>query len=219
MSAALELAEITVRYGDQVALRKVDLVARPGRMVAVTGASGAGKTTLLWTAAGLVEAAQGTVTVGGKAVVDHDRATEAGVVLIPQGNGLASVLTARENLMVALLARGLAPQKAAERSLEALAWLGIDGQADQLAEELSGGQRQRVAIVRGLAMRAKVLLADEITSDLDSANRDLALELLRREADRGATVVLATHDAQAAAVCDTEIRLRDGFAEPVRHSK
>lgn len=83
-------------------------------------------------------------------------------------------------------------------------------------EELSGGQQQRTAIARGLALRAAVLLADEVTSELDAANRKLGLELLRAEADRGAAVVLATHDPEAAAVCDAEIHLVDGSAQPRR---
>ena len=140
-------------------------------------------------------------------------AVAAGVHLIPQGNGLASVLTAHENAAVALLAAGVEATEAAERADAALEELGVAAQAEQLAEELSGGQRQRVAIARGLAMRSTVLLADEVTSDLDTENRDRVLQLLRQEAARGAAVVFATNDIEAASLCDTRIHLSDGKVE------
>jgi putative ABC transport system ATP-binding protein len=149
-------------------------------------------------------------------VRDRDHAVAAGVVLIPQDNGLAPILTAQENLQVVLIARGASPAEARRRTAIALDRLGLSGQADQLVEELSGGQQQRTAIARGLALGGQVLLADEVTSELDAGNRQRALELLRAEAERGAAVVLATHDPEAAAACDAEIHLRDGRAERVR---
>jgi len=88
--------------------------------------------------------------------------------------------------------------------------------AGLLAEELSGGQQQRVAVARGLALRGRVLLADEPTSELDHDNRERVLALLRAEADRGAIVVMATHDPEAAARADGEVRLDDGRCETVR---
>ena len=108
------------------------------------------------------------------------------------------------------------PAEARRRAAEALGRLDLSGQADQLVEELSGGQQQRAAVARGLALRGDVLLADEVTSELDAANRQRVLDLLRDEARRGAVVVLATHDPQAAAVCDAELHLADGRAELVR---
>lgn len=83
-------------------------------------------------------------------------------------------------------------------------------------EELSGGQQQRVAVARGLALRGRVLLADEPTSELDHDNRERVLALLRAEADRGAIVVMATHDPEAASQADAEIRLDDGRLETIR---
>ena len=134
--------------------------------------------------------------------------------MIPQDNGLAPILTAQENLQVVLIARGHTPAEARRDTAIALDKLGLSGQADQLVEELSGGQQQRTAIARGLALGGAVLLADEVTSELDAGNRQRVLELLRAEADRGAAVVLATHDPEAAAACDAEIHLRDGRAVP-----
>jgi putative ABC transport system ATP-binding protein len=180
-------------------------------MVAVTGPSGAGKTTLLSAMAGLLRPVRGTVAVDGTPLRDRDHAVSQRVVLVPQDNGLAAILTAEENLQVALIASGLAPAEARRQTAEALERLGLSGQAGQLVEELSGGQQQRTAIARGLALRGDVLLADEVTSELDAANRQHVLELLRAEAGRGATVVFATHDPEAAATCDAELHLVDGL--------
>ncbi len=193
-------------------VRDVSLSVASGRIVAVTGASGAGKTTLLSALAGLMRPVAGEVTIDGVQIRSRDHAVEQRVVLIPQNNGLASVLTAFENVQVALLSAGAPVNDARRLSTEALAALGLEGQAEQLVEELSGGQQQRAAIARGLALRGSVIIADEITSELDAANRQNVLRLLRAEADRGAAVVFATHDPQAAAVCDEELHLIDGFA-------
>ncbi len=204
---------LTVAYGkDRPVLREVSLSVASGRMLAVTGSSGAGKTTLLSALAGLLRPVSGQVTVDGLPVRDRDHAVEARVVLIPQHNGLTPILTAAENVQVALLAAGASASEARRVGAEALAAVGLEGQADQLVEELSGGQQQRAAIARGLALHGSVIIADEVTSELDAANRENVLRLLRAEAHRGAVVVFATHDAQAAAICDDEIHLVDGYA-------
>ena len=213
----LTIRAASIAYGDaDPVLRDVSLTVRPGELLAVTGPSGAGKTTLLWAMAGLVKPVSGAVTVGGIALRDRDQAVAEEVVLVPQDNGLAPILTAQENLQVVLIARGADPAEARRATAIALDRLALSGQADQLVEELSGGQQQRTAIARGLALAGDVLLADEVTSELDAGNRQRVLELLRAEADRGAAVVLATHDPEAAATCDAEVHLRDGRLEPVR---
>jgi putative ABC transport system ATP-binding protein len=197
-------------------LRDVSVVARPGEVLAVTGTSGAGKTTLLSAMAGLLPPATGSALVDGAPIGDRDHAVSLGVVLIPQDNGLAAILTATENVTVAMISTGASTAEARRGTAESLDKLGLSAQGDQLIEELSGGQQQRVAIARGLALRGEVLLADEITSELDAANRQRVMELLRAEANRGAAVVFATHDPEAAAACDRELHLVDGVATLVR---
>jgi putative ABC transport system ATP-binding protein len=205
-----------VTYADHEVLRGVDLQVGPGRMVAVTGPSGAGKTTLLWTLAGLVTPDAGDVSLDGQTPRDRDHTCALGVVLIPQDNALATVLTAAENVLVPLLGAKVPSAEAQARTGAALQAVGIAGAGDQLVEELSGGQQQRVAVARGLAQRGTVVLADEPTSELDALNRGRVVALLRAEADRGAAVVLATHDPDAAAECDAELHLDDGVATWVR---
>ena len=215
-SRTLTVEGITVAYDRNVVLRDISVQAVPGRVLAVTGPSGAGKTTLLWAMGGLVKPTAGAVLMDGIALRDRDHAVAQRVVLVPQDNGLAPILTAAENIQVALIACGVKPPEARRRTVEALDWVGLADQSDQLVEELSGGQQQRTALARGLALRGDVLLADEVTSELDAQNRQRVLDLLRAEADRGAAVVFATHDPEAAAACDAEIHLLDGLLQVIR---
>lgn len=213
----LHVDRVTVAYrpGEPV-LRDVSTVAEPGSVLAVTGPSGAGKTTLLSAMAGLLRPVTGTVTVAGEPVRDRDHAVSRRVVLVPQDSGLAPILTAAENVQVVLMAQGADPATARRLTVESLRRVGLSAQADQLVEELSGGQQQRAAVARGLALSGDVLLADEVTSELDAQNRQAVLDLLRAEAERGAAVVFATHDPEAAAACDRELHLVDGQATQVR---
>jgi putative ABC transport system ATP-binding protein len=205
----LAASGLEVRYGELIAVRGVTLAVPPGRMLAVTGPSGAGKSSLLWALAGAV-AYTGTVEYGGTAVRDRPGAAARGIALAPQGNGLPSFLTAAENVLMPLLAAGVPAAEAASRTRTALARLDLEASADHLVEELSGGQQQRVALARTLAAAPAVILADEPTSDLDGGNRQRVIDALRTQADAGATVVMATHDAEAAAALDAELRLDDG---------
>jgi putative ABC transport system ATP-binding protein len=214
--ATVQLVDVTVSFGRVTALQSVDLTAEQGRLLAVTGPSGAGKSTLLWVIAGAVPAEAGSVRVGTVQIDHRDRAVREEVGLIPQGNGLATVLTARENISVPLLASGVGAAEARRMTEMALAEVGLDESGDHLVEELSGGQQQRVAVARGLASRSRVLLADEPTSELDHVNRERVLALLREQADQGAVVIMATHDPEAAAVADAEVRLDEGRLTTIR---
>jgi putative ABC transport system ATP-binding protein len=214
--SALTLAAVEVRYGGLAAVAPLSLTVSAGQVLAVTGPSGAGKTSLLWLMAGALVPDRGTVSMDGSPVGDRPQAAARGVVIVPQGNGLAAVLTAYENIVVPLLDGGLTPADAEARAGEALAAVGLEDWSEHLVEELSGGQQQRVAVARALAARASVLLADEPTSDLDGRNREVVLHALRAAADRGAVVVLATHDPEAAESADGELALDSGAATWVR---
>jgi putative ABC transport system ATP-binding protein len=225
---------LRVVHEGRAALDGVSLEVRPGQLLAITGPSGAGKTSLLWALAGLRCPDAGEVTfeesdgspvdlgpassstAGSTAGLGRDAFAAAGVVIVPQGNALATVLTAAENVVVPLLAAGVPPEHAHALAATTLDEVGLAGAGTQLVEELSGGQQQRVAVARGLAQRGRVLLADEPTSELDAVNRARVVALLRAEADRGAAVVMATHDPQAAEACDGELHLDDGQPTWVR---
>ena len=206
----LRADRLEVRYGDVVAVRSVTFLVPPGGMLAVTGPSGAGKSSLLWALAGAT-AHSGTVEVGGLPVVDRAGAAGRGIALAPQGNGLPSFLSAEENVLIPLLAAGVPAVDARTRTRDALALLDLEQSATHLVDELSGGQQQRVALARTLAAAPAVVLADEPTSDLDATNRQRVIDALSAQADAGAVVVMATHDAEAAAQLDAELRLDDGL--------
>jgi putative ABC transport system ATP-binding protein len=212
---------VLVRGGRRI-LDGVDVLAQPGRILAVTGPSGSGKSTLLSVLAGQVRADEGEVRLGDRAVGERARPAGPEPVLgmVLQGYGLLPVLTAAENVELPLQLRGVPRAQVRARAARALVRAGlgevVEGAGDRLAEELSGGQQQRVAVARGLVVDPDVLLADEPTSELDAATRDVVVAALREEADLGATVVLATHDPEVAAVCDAELHLVDGRVASLR---
>jgi len=216
----LRAADLSVTYGDTVAVHPLDLTVPGGRMLSVTGPSGAGKSSLLWALARAIRPAAasvtGTVSLDGSVLEDREGAARAGVVLVPQRNGLGGTLSAEESVLVPLLALGVPAAEALRRVAESLARVGLAESGRHLVDQLSGGQQQRVALARAFALRPAVLLADESTSDLDSGNRELMIAAMREEAARGASVVLATHDPQAAAETDGALALDEGVATWVR---
>ncbi len=147
------------------------------------------ESTLLWAVAGAVPLSSGAVYINRSQLHDHAAAVSAGVALIPQGNGLASVLTGHENIALTLLSLGHDSTTTAARTAEALHLVGLGESGNHLVDELSGGQQQRVAIARALASRPAILLADEPTSDLGHLNRDNTLRLLRQTGSRKGRVL------------------------------
>ena len=206
----ISVENVTVAYGDLIAVDDVSFHVPPGFVLAVSGPSGAGKSSLLWAIAGAVEVLTGKVEVDGLLIADRPAAAAHGVVLIPQGNGLARVLTARENLTIPLLAGRQDPDETARAVEDALEAVGLAESGDHLVEELSGGEQQRVAVARGIAQRGRVVLADESTSELDSTNRERVLNLLRTQANQGAAVVIATHDPTVAEAADGHAVMDEG---------
>ena len=191
-------------------LTDIDLTFKAGELTALSGPSGSGKTTLLSVMGGLIQPDQGSASYDDRDMWLGTGDPRSEVAFVLQVYGLIPILSARENVSVALRARGVEPELADERAAEALARFHIADLGDRQVEELSGGQMQRVACARGFVVEADVLLADEPTSELDEANRELVLGELRREARRGAVVVVATHDPAVVAACDAHYILDEG---------
>jgi len=184
----------------------VDLSVEAGHSVAVTGPSGSGKTSLLAILAGLTPPSEGTVLIDGEPVTRF-AGPARGVSVVLQGYGLVSLLTAAENVEVALRAAGHPARTARTAALAALDELGLLPHADQLTHELSGGQQQRTAVARAIALQPRLLIADEPTAELDPAARTLALARMFALVEVGSALVLATHDPEVAERCDQVLDL------------
>jgi putative ABC transport system ATP-binding protein len=219
VTAVLRAEGLEVRFGEVLAVRGADLTVRPGELVAVTGPSGAGKSSLLSALSGLIAPSAGRASLADVPITGRDDAVGRGIVLVPQGNALLRLLTALENVALALVSHGRPAPDAQVQAEQALRAVGLEDAAEQLLEELSGGQQQRVAVARGLAAQGSFVLADEPTSELDAANRVRVMALLRAEARRGAGVLVATHDPEAAAGCDAELRMDEGVLATVRDDR
>jgi putative ABC transport system ATP-binding protein len=213
METVLELTGVSRRYPRGVAaLREVSLSVPGGQFVAVMGATGSGKSTLLHCAAGLDRPSTGRVRLAGRDITRMregplTRLRRDRIGFVFQSYNLLSELTVRQN--VALPGRLGGPRP--RRVDDVLAAVGLDGLGRKPVGELSGGQRQRVAIARALVTGPAVIFADEPTGALDPATGAQILALLRQAVDRdGVTVVMVTHDPQAAAWSDRLILLRDG---------
>jgi putative ABC transport system ATP-binding protein len=195
------------RDGQQI-LTGVDLTVGPGHSLAVVGPSGSGKSSLLAILAGLTAPTKGTVLLDGRQLTRFAGPAH-GVSVVLQGYGLVSLLTAAENVEVALRAAGRPAATARSAALAALEQLGLLPHAGQLIHELSGGQQQRTAVARALALEPRLLIADEPTAELDPAARTLALARMFAVAEGGGALVLATHDPEVAERCDQVLDLTD----------
>ncbi|MBB5908716.1 ABC transporter ATP-binding protein [Actinoalloteichus hymeniacidonis] len=193
-------------------LRGVDLTVNAGEITTLSGPSGSGKSALFSVLCGFDRADEGEVSVLG----DPLSPTIAWhvVAVLPQAMGLATELTLAENVALPLR---LAPAEHTvpvgdidERVLELLAVLKVDQLADRYPSEVSFGQQQRVALARALAVRPRVLLADEPTAHLDHEMVAAVLGLLRQAADDGAGVLLSTHDDEVRRMADRRLRISDG---------
>jgi putative ABC transport system ATP-binding protein len=196
------------------ALADVSLSLDPGGVVAVTGPSGSGKSTLLHVVGAMDRADEGRVQVGEFAVSDLDRRAQVAyrrrIGFVFQRFHLLPALTSLDNVAAPLLPRRVAFDKH-ERARALLAAVGLAGREHELPTRLSGGEQQRVAIARALVNDPGLLLADEPTGNLDSETAaEIVQLLLDLRAERGMTVVVATHNLQVAARCDRVVRLQDG---------
>jgi putative ABC transport system ATP-binding protein len=216
----LELGRVSRSYGQGIAkvhaLREVSLSADEGAMVAVMGPSGSGKSTLLTIAGTLEEPTDGEVLIAGQPVAgmslnDRARLRRRMIGYVFQDFNLLPGLTAAENVALPLELDGLSARKARLAGLRALERLGLGERAAHYPDQLSGGERQRVAIARAMVGERRLVLADEPSGALDSANAHAVMRLLREACqDAGMTAVVVTHDAQLASWADRVLFLRDG---------
>jgi putative ABC transport system ATP-binding protein len=215
----LELREVTKTYGTGAAevhaLRGVNLSVDAGTMVAVMGPSGSGKSTLLTIAGSLEDPTSGEVLVDGAPLSGMPRNAKArlrrrAIGYVFQDFNLLPGLTAAENVSLPLELDGTSARRARAVGLRALDELGLSERASSFPDQLSGGERQRVAIARALVGDRRLLLADEPSGALDSANAEEVMRLLHNACQRGVATVVVTHDAQLASWADRVMFLRDG---------
>jgi ABC-type lipoprotein export system ATPase subunit len=198
------------------AVRGASVRVRVGERLALLGPSGSGKTTLLLLVGGLLRADSGSVRYAGRDLAEFSkretltyRREQLGFVF--QGFNLTSGMSARENVAVPLLLRGVPHSQADERAGVALAEVGLTHRASHMPERLSGGEQQRVAIARALVGEPRLVLADEATGNLDSHTGEEVLTLLGELPRRhGAAVILVTHDTRAAGHADRVFEMSDG---------
>ncbi|MCW5681411.1 MAG: ABC transporter ATP-binding protein [Xanthobacteraceae bacterium] len=200
--------------GRIVALRNVNIAFAPGQSVAIIGPSGSGKSTLIHLMCGIRTPSQGVIRWQGRPVATPKewsdlRRRDVGIVF--QEFNLFPTLTAAENVEMSLFGSGLSSAERAARVKTALADVGLAHRETHLPHELSGGERQRVAIARSIVNAPAMLLADEPTGNLDSANSASIMKLLfDLHERRGVTLVMVTHDRSLAAQCARIIEIRDG---------
>jgi putative ABC transport system ATP-binding protein len=217
----LRIEHVTKTYanGGQAvtALDDVTLTVHAGEVMALLGRSGCGKSTLLNLAGAMDFPTSGEVRIDGRPTgslsepeLTGVRRTQVGFVF--QFFQLLPTLTVLENVELPLLLAG--ERKTAEKALERLEWVGLADKAGSQPHQLSGGQAQRVAVARALVHRPRLLVADEPTGNLDTASGEQVLVLIRQAArEFGAAVLMATHSAEAAAIADARVRMRDGRVE------
>ena len=208
----------TYRQGDAEvqALAGVTLDIAQGEFVAIVGPSGSGKSTLLHLMGGLDLPTSGDILIDGTSIgrMSDDDVTvfrRRSIGFVFQFFNLMPTLSAEENVALPLLLDGKRAREIAPRVAAALEAVGLGHRRTHRPDELSGGEMQRVAIARALVIEPKLILADEPTGNLDSATGQQILDLIRRaNHERGATIVMVTHDARAAAHGTRVVTMRDG---------
>jgi putative ABC transport system ATP-binding protein len=219
----LEARALTKTYGEGAlrveALRGVDLRVEEGELLAIMGPSGSGKSTLLHLLGGVAAPTSGQVLLEevDLAALSDDQRTiirRQRIGFIFQSFNLLPTLTAEENVSLPLEMDGVSSGEARQRALASLALVGMAHRKTHLPTTLSGGEQQRVAIARALVIEPAMVLADEPTGNLDSANGRQVTSLLRQlSSERHQTIVMVTHDQNVAAQADRLVCLRDGLVE------
>lgn len=205
-SAGLVATDVSVRVADRTILRPTSLEVPTGTWLTVTGPSGTGKSLLLEVLAGLRTPDHGTVSFDGTAI-SAGGVQRATVGFMLQGFELLPTLTSQESIALPLQAAGAAREAVESESMCWLEAVGLSGLADHEVAQLSGGQRQRVAFAQAMVGSPRLLLLDEPTTELDEANRNAVLAIVRARADDGAVVVAVSNDQDVVDAGDAELRL------------
>jgi putative ABC transport system ATP-binding protein len=197
------------------ALRDVDLRIAEGEFVAVMGPSGSGKSTLLTILGAMNPPSEGRALIDGVDVYSLRPERQADfrheyLGFVFQQLQLLPYLTAMENVLLALAIARMPRSEKLHRARQVLAQVGLQGKEDRLPYQLSGGEQGRVAVARAMVNQPPLLLADEPTGNLDQATGTQVLDLLRELNDSGQTVIMVTHDIQAAAYAKRMIKILDG---------
>ena len=209
------------------ALRSVNFAVTPGEFVAIVGPSGSGKSTLFYILGGLTNATTGSVLIDGTdfaKLTDAERTKmrRAKIGFIFQRFNLLPTLSAMGNIEIAhdISNLGASSKKELDKPLldHLTDMLGIQGRLDHRPNELSGGEQQRVAIARALINRPAIVLADEPTGNLDTKNSDAVLKMLRQSSrELNQTVLMITHNPEAAQIADRILHMRDGEITHIEH--
>jgi ABC-type lipoprotein export system ATPase subunit len=218
MDASITVDSVVVEHqtasGPVRALDGISFSVDSGSSVAITGPSGGGKSTLLGVVGGLARPTSGTVRIGDSQISELSEGDRSDfrrnhIGFVYQADNLLPFLTLLENVGLQLSLNG--ESSGAGRSLAMLANLGLAGLAYRLPDHLSGGQRQRAAVARAIVHQPEIILADEPTGALDAANAVGVIDLLLgMQREIGATLIMVTHDRDAAGRLDRQIHLQDG---------
>lgn len=216
----IEARELTKVYGGEVpvhALRGITLDVARASFVAIMGPSGSGKSTLLHILGALEPPTEGRLLLEGTEIgsLSDDERTllrRRRIGFIFQQFNLLPIFSTVENVALPLRLEGVGESEAHRRAAEVLSSVGLDNRKHHLPSQLSGGEQQRVAVARALITNPAIILADEPTGNLDSANGERLIAMLRQLVDhQGQTLVLVTHDPAVASQADRVIHVRDGL--------
>jgi putative ABC transport system ATP-binding protein len=216
--ALLELEQVSRVYGEEVqvfALREVSLRIMPGDFMSIVGPSGSGKSTMLGLLGVLDLPTSGTIRIAGNDVAKLDDATRSrlrgdSIGFVFQQFHLIPHLTALGNVETALLYRDMRPRERHERAYAALERLGLSKRADHRPVQMSGGEQQRVALARAIVTDPLMVLADEPTGALDTANAKHVLDIFQSLQSPERAVVMVTHDTTVANTAKRKVSMRDG---------
>lgn len=214
--SALQVSKVTKSYGPVAVLREVSLELAPGERVALMGPSGSGKSTLLNCIGGIDRPDSGEITIAGTELGSLDevglcRLRRDVVSTVFQFFHLLPTLSAEENVEFPLQLQGVPRDERRDRVRRLIGEVGLESRAAAMPHELSGGEMQRIAIARALANEPRLILADEPTGNLDSANGEAILDLLAAVSERhGTAMLVVTHSPGVTRICHRTLEMRDG---------